>query len=174
MTATHNYILLTKEGTIRKGAFTGDMRDWMGEIYKMLDCDYFDSQTVGGCDIDHISLYFDDNGVFTQPINPRASNFAKALYKDSGLENPFAHGVYGAMLIIHNRINEHGEGTSEDNKALPCDSVSSLIKSIREYHLTPDTYKKSRESFMELFEFHKNNCKVVNCNEDFFNDMLKK
>jgi hypothetical protein len=139
----HHYTLLTKDGKIRNAVYNGN--DFCDHLHKILECSTFDSQTIGAIDTDHIAVYFDDSGMYDQRLNNKGANLMKALYNDSGLPNPFAHGVYGAMVFVHTYINEEGEGDSENNKALEYKNINELVKAIRAYHRSPAEYIESRK-----------------------------
>lgn len=149
---THRYTLLTKDGKIRNESYVGN--DFCDHLHKVLECDIFDSQTIGDADADHIAVYFDDVGMYNNTLNRKGANFVKKLYDDSGLRNPFAHGVYGAMVFVHTYLNDEGEGDTDNNKGLEYNSIPTLVKAIRAYHRAPEAYIESRkqsDKFMKQF-----------------------
>lgn len=147
---THRYTLLTKDGKIRNGSYVGNK--FYKHLYTLLECSMFDSQTIGSSDFDHIAVYFDDSGMFNNPLNRKGANFVKKLYDNSGLPNPFAHGVYGAMVFVHTYINDGGEGDTDDNKGLEYNNVNELVAAIRAYHRTPAEYAESRKQHAKFME----------------------
>lgn len=91
-------------------------------------------------------MYVDDEGMYNSAKNVKATNLMKALYADSGLANPFSHGVYRSVVCVH----EFTDNVT-DNKVLEFKTARELVSVfIRAYHRSADEYAAGRRAWLEF------------------------
>ncbi|MFE6461973.1 DUF3846 domain-containing protein [Streptomyces cinereoruber] len=113
MTITPSALLITPEGEVTPVSLPADSGDRLTLMYSLMRCDQVDVVAL----TDRLDMWLDDNGLYTQPVNPIATLLARRF--------GWTYQTYHGPVLLTGGADEEGE-TLPLNK----DKVLALLTSL--------------------------------------------